>query len=156
MNEQDFLDILRNPDITVQGGYTPPIVPAIGNRKPEEYDADEAHAQTRVVRWAKENEFRHPALAYLFHPANGEYRPKGTAGKLKAMGVKSGVPDLWLPWRDTHGRVGLVIELKHGRNQPTPMQEAYMEYLHEIGWVVIVAYSSQEAIEAIAKYLEIE
>jgi hypothetical protein len=35
-----------------------------------------------------------PAGSIVFHPANGEYRDKRTAAKLRRMGVKPGIPDL--------------------------------------------------------------
>lgn len=37
-----------------------------------------------------------PPEVYWFHPANGEWRSPRTAGRLKAMGVRPGVPDFVL------------------------------------------------------------
>lgn len=36
----------------------------------------------------------HPILRWMYHPPNGGGRSKATAGRLRAMGVRSGVPDL--------------------------------------------------------------
>lgn len=61
--------------------------------------------------WANLNLNLYPQLKWMFAVPNGGYRDKRTAGKLKATGVKAGVPDIWLPvpmkWYS-----GLVIELK--------------------------------------------
>lgn len=58
----------------------------------------------------------------MWHTPNGGVRDKRVASKLKAMGVLPGVPDLLLlsPEGRLHG-----LELKAGRNVPTPEQEAF-------------------------------
>ncbi len=42
--------------------------------------------QAAVIAWADSQ--THPALRWLFHVPNGEYRTKATAGRLVGMGVK--------------------------------------------------------------------
>ncbi|KKK91125.1 hypothetical protein LCGC14_2716110 [marine sediment metagenome] len=49
-----------------------------------------------------------PLEAVFFHVPNGEKRSKATAGKLKAMGVKPGVPDIFI----LYGSLTYFIELK--------------------------------------------
>lgn len=39
----------------------------------------------------------YPVLEWIIHVPNGGKLPRGLAGKLKAMGVKKGVPDILLP-----------------------------------------------------------
>lgn len=70
--------------------------------------------QAEVIRWANEHESRYPVLSLLFHVPNGGNRHKATAVKLKAQGVRKGVPDLCLPVprNDFHG---LWIEMKRIR-----------------------------------------
>lgn len=58
-----------------------------------------------------------PTWGLCFAIPNGGKRSKATAGKLKAEGVKAGVPDLFLPVA-RNGYHGLFIELKvNGRKQ---------------------------------------
>lgn len=40
---------------------------------------------------------QYPVLEWIIHVPNGGKRPRGVAGKLKAMGVKKGVLDILLP-----------------------------------------------------------
>jgi hypothetical protein len=59
-----------------------------------------------------------------FHVPNGEKRSKATAGRLKAMGVRAGVPDLCfiLP-----GGASAFIELKAGKGRLTSEQVAFFD-----------------------------
>jgi hypothetical protein len=52
-----------------------------------------------------------PELDLMFAIPNGGERNKAVASRLKAEGVKPGVPDIFLP-ASRHGAFGLFIELK--------------------------------------------
>lgn len=97
----------------------------------------------------------HPELVLLHHTPNGGWRDKKTAGRLRAAGVKAGVPDLHLPIA-RHGYHSLWIELKRAdhSNHPSPDQEWWIERLRAEGHCVVVAYGSEEAIAAIEEYLK--
>ena len=69
--------------------------------------------QIHVCNWAAWNENRYPELKWLQHIPNGGSRNKAEAVKLKSMGVKSGVPDLHLPYAKGV-YIGLYIEMKYG------------------------------------------
>jgi hypothetical protein len=49
---------------------------------------------------------------------------------------------------------GLSIELKAGKNKPTPEQLEYGERLKAEGWYVAYSWDWQEAADIIKKYLE--
>lgn len=68
-----------------------------------------------------------PPDAIYWHTPNGGGRSKAEAGIFKAMGVKAGIPDLFIL------RNGLLfaIELKAGRGTVTPAQEAMHEALRK-------------------------
>lgn len=67
--------------------------------------------QVALLCWASLNFKIYPDLKWLHHSPNGGFRNKREAGKLKAMGVKSGFPDLiLLIKRGPYS--GLGIELK--------------------------------------------
>lgn len=53
--------------------------------------------QVALFEWAAFAASKHPELELLYAIPNGGERSKATAGKLKAAGVKAGVPDVCLP-----------------------------------------------------------
>ena len=112
----------------------------------------EAEMQASVIAWADSQE--HPALRWLFHPANGEYRTPATAARLKTMGVRPGIVDLWLPYQRAPW-CGLAIELKRKPNRTTAAQEECLHWLGVNGWLTMVAYSAEDAIRGISEYLDI-
>jgi hypothetical protein len=66
-----------------------------------------------------------------WHTPNGEYRDKGTAGRLKAMGVKAGVSDFILI-APPSGRVH-ALELKRETLKPSEAQELFMDAVRAAG-----------------------
>lgn len=114
----------------------------------------EEEVQAAVVAWAREREAERPALRLLFHPANGEYRPRRTAGRLSAMGVVAGVPDLLLPV-PSGPFAGLAIELKVLPNDLTPAQALWLDLLARYGrCAVTVCWTAEQATAAITEYLD--
>lgn len=112
----------------------------------------EHQEQVALMRWAEYQARNRPELALLFSIPNGGLRNKVTAAKLKASGVKPGVPDLCLPVaRGDH--IGLWIEMKAGRNRPTPSQVAWHMRLSQEGHRVVVCWSWEAAKDAIEEYL---
>lgn len=113
---------------------------------------DEHQAQAALFRWAELQRRRLPELNLLFAIPNGGFRNKATAGRLKAEGVKAGVPDICLPVArgEFHG---LFIEMKAGRNKPTQSQVAWHYHLSQQGYRVAVCYGFEPAIELIEGYL---
>ena len=75
------------------------------------YQPTEEAEQTAVIEWATIMEKQFPELALLHHCPNGEARNPIIGAKLKRMGVKAGVPDLFLPV-PRGGFHGLWIEMK--------------------------------------------
>ena len=78
----------------------------------------ESAEQIGLFRWAEFQAGAYPELHRLFHIPNGGHRHKATAGRLRAEGVKSGVPDICLPVpRGPYH--GLYIEMKRMRGNDT-------------------------------------
>lgn len=108
--------------------------------------------QVAFIQWATLQQGVYPELRWLFHIPNGGYRSKATAARLKAAGVKAGVPDLCLPVpKGTYH--GLYIEMKYGKNKPTTTQKEWLEHLSGVGYCTAVCYSCEEAIAEIKKYI---
>ena len=93
-----------------------------------------------------------PECKYLFHVPNGGSRNAIEAKNLKRQGVKSGVPDLFLPLPNKTYH-GLFIEMKYGKNKPTQNQKEWIKYLNYVGYLAVVCYSAEEAINIIKKYI---
>lgn len=91
-------------------------------------------------------------LRYMFAVPNGGFRHKKTAIYLAEEGVKSGVPDIFLPY-PMQGFHGLFIEMKYGRNKTTENQDDYIAYLKRAGYCVEICYSFEAAKEIILEYL---
>lgn len=95
------------------------------------------------MEWVKLSENGHPILRWMVHVPNGGKRSRGEAGKLKAMGVKPGYPDLTLPRRCGVWR-GLAIELKALKGVVSDDQEDWLDMFSEEGWLVAVCRSFEE------------
>ncbi len=119
------------------------------------YASSEHDEQAALFKWATLHTGRYPELALLFAIPNGGKRDPATAVRLQAEGVKPGVPDVCLPVA-RQGWHGLFIELKYGRNKPEPRQLEWLERLTEQGYLAIVCWGWQEAVEAVKEYLGIE
>jgi hypothetical protein len=87
----------------------------------------------------------------LYAVPNGGLRTKATAGKLKAQGLRAGVPDLQIDV--PRGRYhGLRMELKTPQGRPTPEQNLTIDRLVKRGYYAVVAYGFDEAVRHIRKY----
>lgn len=99
---------------------------------------------------------QHPVLGLLYHIPNGGWRKRGVAAKLKAEGVKPGVPDYHLPVA-RQGFHGLYIELKKGvRGRVEPEQAEWIKDLREQGYRAEVAKGWVEAWAILCDYLGIK
>jgi len=111
----------------------------------------EEHLLQRTI--LREVHLRFPSIAHRLHAIpNGGGRSKAQAGKLKAEGVRPGVPDLHLPI-PTPSSVGLYIELKKARACPSPDQWDWLTHLHRHGYTARVINHPDDAIRTISNYL---
>ncbi len=114
--------------------------------------ASEETEQMYIFCWAARLAHRYPIIERLYHVPNGGARSKAVAGKLKAAGVKSGVPDIILP-AARGGYHGLYIELKAGKNKVEPNQRDWLEYLISEGYYACICYGADTATEIIERYI---
>ena len=91
--------------------------------------------------------------AFWFHCPNGGSRNAIEASKLKAMGVKAGIPDC-LIMDQRKGYSGMAIELKVGYNKPSEHQLSIFDKLVDSGWLVVVSWSLDEVVTMIDWYYE--
>jgi len=116
----------------------------------------EDEEQMQLFRWAELQKAAHPELALLFHIPNGGSRGKAEAGRFRAMGVKAGVPDIFLPaargaWH------GLFVEMKRVRGgRVSPEQRAWLADLEAQGYCAVVCWGWNAARKEIMEYLRTE
>ena len=113
----------------------------------------EEEEQTVVMHWATMAAGRWPELRLLFHIPNGGKRSKPEAVRFRAAGVRSGVPDLFLPCA-CGGYHGLWIEMKAIGGRVSQEQEQWSKDLLEQGYMCTVCYGADEAVETIKKYMQ--
>ncbi len=106
-----------------------------------------------LFRWAGFAAGRWPELALMHAIPNGGHRNKVTAAKLKAEGVKAGVPDVFLPvprgqWH------GLYIEMKTPTGRVRKNQKQWLRRLHGQGYQVAVCRNWYAAKTLITDYME--
>lgn len=117
--------------------------------------ASETTEQQAVIEWAAYAQCRYPGLKNLYHVPNEGKRSKATAGILKSLGLKSGVPDLILdhPAGIYHG---LRIEMKYGKNVPSKEQMEWLRRLQAAGYFVAVVWSANAAIHLLIEYMNLK
>ncbi len=115
---------------------------------------EEEVEQTCLFRWAAYSLGAHPELKLLHAIPNGGKRSKSEAARMKAAGVKAGVPDMFLPVA-RGGSHGLYIELKRIKGgRVSAEQLAWMEELTREGYTCAVCHGWEKARETILDYLK--
>lgn len=98
----------------------------------------------------------------IFHVANGGLRTKSEAARLKAMGVRAGVADLFLPVmveRDGSVFGGLWVEMKRqagpkgGGGTLSKEQIEFGEEMRGRGYEWKACHGAKEALQSIGDYL---
>lgn len=117
----------------------------------EAYQGDEHELQKAFFANNAVQQLGDPYL-YLFHAIpNGGTRDQITAGRLKAEGVKAGIPDTFLPM--PKGRYkGFYIEFKTKANKPSEDQRIMMLMLDTQGYRVVCVNTLDDAIKAYSDY----
>lgn len=116
----------------------------------------EYQEQKSLIEWAQYQPYESRKISdYLIHVANGGYRNKREAKRLKEIGVKAGVSDLFLaiPSKGLHG---LWIEMKRRSNmepRPTAKQRAWIDLMRSNGYRAEVCRGWVEAARVIMEYL---
>lgn len=108
----------------------------------------ENEEQSLLFQWAG----WHPLLRGMFHIPNGEKRDAVTGARLKRMGVKAGIPDIFLPIPKGQWH-GLFIEMKTDKGVLSKSQRERIESLRQNGYRVDVCRGFLKAKETIEEYM---
>ena len=113
----------------------------------------ESQEQQALFEWAETMEYKYPELKLMYHIPNGGLRNKTVAAKLKLEGVKSGVPDIFLPVAKLNFH-GLYIEIKAEKGKLSENQKKWHEKLRNQGYRAITCWGWEEAKTMIESYLK--
>lgn len=131
----------------VSASWTAPAGAPKKKRKTEE---DDLHRM--CFEWIFALEAQYPILEYTMHVPNGGARSKGEAGKMKAMGVRSGVVDITNPF-PYGGFNGFACELKSSTGRLSDSQLKYLAKCKSQGWLTGLARTLDEFIALKERYL---
>jgi len=152
-------------------GNPPPIEPTEPKQgkviNPEDLAGDsESSQQKALFAWAAQSVGKYPQLAYMFAVPNGFFATIAQKGKMKAEGLRSGVPDIFLlsrAWKGigyVEGYAGCFIEMKieKYRNRKdggcSEEQIDFINYATSAGYYCKVCYNWMEARDTLIAYLE--
>ena len=111
--------------------------------------------QMAVIKWSQQPSIRQqwPELALLFHIPNERHCTPQQGRMLKLMGVKRGVPDLFLPV--PRGRYhGLWIEMKTETGTATNDQKWWGDRLTAQGYLCYLCHGWDTAVRVLEWYME--
>lgn len=123
-------------------------------RSPAPMKVSEDDLQISCFQWIELMRPAHPILEWIIHVPNGGKRPRGAAGKLKAMGVKPGVLDVLLPL-PFNGWAGLAIEMKVGRNKTTEQQDDWLQVFEASGYYTAVCHTLEDFMSHVNRFLAV-
>lgn len=139
-------------------------VERINKMNPEDIAKTSEHShQAAFFCWASKNFDNCPSLRFMHAIPNGGLRNKREATRLKAEGVRAGVPDVFFPQPMHLGtakaKAGLYLEFKKPSQKGSsgrglsPEQVEFEEYLKSCGYEHKVVYSWLQAAETTVEYL---
>lgn len=124
--EQGSISLEEYRRILASGG-----APKVVRRKTDEEDLQIACFELALLLQAA-----NPILRWLYHTPNGGGRSsKTTAGRLRAMGVRSGVPD-FLNHRQSGGWKGLALEAKSSTGRLSEDQVDWLLMFQQEGYMI--------------------
>ena len=115
----------------------------------------EHQEQAKVIQWCNLQKGKYPVLDLIFAIPNGTNKSITARVKFKAEGLKSGVPDLFLPV-PSGGYHGLFIEMKRTKGSYASTEQLdWIEKLRAQGYDAVMCKGGDAAIEKIKEYLGI-
>lgn len=105
--------------------------------------------QKQLIQWCRTR----PDMQFLFHIPNESVGGQGWIIRNRQLGVKKGVPDLFLPV-PMHGYHGLFIEMKTKTGKTSPEQARWIEALNQFGYLAIVCHGWEEARNVLINYMQ--
>ena len=115
---------------------------------------EEHHIQAALIEWCRLQEVQWPDLALIYAVPNGARTGRKEGGRLKAEGMKRGVPDLTLPCpRGPYH--GLYLESKTDIGRPSPEQQEWIKALKNQGYLAVVFHGLEAGQKIIEDYMNL-
>ena len=108
----------------------------------------EAQEQKQLIQWCRQFVWGQ----FLFHIANESIGGYGWTVRNRQMGIRKGVPDLFLPIPQK-GYHGLFIEMKSPKGRLSHEQGQWLKALNTFGYRVAVCKSFDEAKNELEEYM---
>lgn len=102
----------------------------------------------KLISWSREIPLLKKVIIHI--PNEGKRSPR-YAARLKAMGMRPGVSDLFIAL-GRHGYHGAWIELKSCKGKVSIKQQKFIEDMNEQNYYTTVCYSLETALEKIKWY----
>lgn len=152
LSNTELTDLLAsNPDLSVDDPWIgAPTVQPVQAIITSEHDL-----QAAIIAECDRRSMGNPAWGMVFSIPNGGHRHPAVAAKLKAEGVRAGIPDLFVAL-PRHDYAGMFLELKFGKNKPTGEQWNWTRRLRDAGYFVDVAWDFETAMRLLTWYVELE
>ncbi|MBN3207177.1 VRR-NUC domain-containing protein [Pectobacterium brasiliense] len=121
------------------------------NKVPHQAELEE---QAALIGWADKTVINGIKIGdYLLHiPNEGKRGPKA-ARDAKRLGVRAGVPDLFLAI-PRGGYAGLWIEMKARSGKLSAQQEVWLKRLEDAGYRAVCCFGFNQASSAISEYIK--
>ena len=114
----------------------------------KKYEPSEDEIMIALYDWVKLKRYD----SFIWHIANERRTSIGHGAKLKRMGVRPGVSDFCIA-RPCVVYAGMWLEVKAGKNKPTPLQIKFMEDMNREGYYAIWRTGFDACKLAIEQYL---
>jgi hypothetical protein len=111
--------------------------------------------QAKYFAWCSEMSVKHKVLKLAFHIPNGSHKSPAARGLFKAIGLKPGVPDVFLPVA-AGAFHGLWIEFKSSKGRVSDTQKEWHDALLAQDYMVIVSRDWRHAADETLVYLGYE
>ena len=155
MKESELAEMLRNnPELRIEGDMIASVDRRTGSNTNAAYvpyvRLTEHAMQEAVIAECDRRSVTDAKYGYIYAIPNGQYRQ----GQRMEPGLRSGVPDLFLPVA-RRGYHGFYVELKCGDNKPSESQQEWIHILSAEGYFCTVVWNdASEVINLIQWYLE--
>ena len=114
----------------------------------------ESQEQQSLFEWAKLLQHKYPAIRLMYHIPNEGARSAATGARMRAEGLRRGVPDICLPVARGPYHA-LYIELKRrAGGRLSDDQRAWIDALNDAGNRAVVCRGWDEARQKIEQYLK--
>lgn len=140
----------RHERLSELGGEVKPLTATRRPRKQPEHDE-----QCALFEWARNPavERQYPAIKLMSCSLNGVKLTRAQSGKAKAAGMLKGESDVRLPVARGNW-IGLIIEMKAGKNTATQEQLDYGSEMEAEGHQFHICYTWEDARLKIENYLQ--